>query len=187
MSSSVAPVAGDGVSPANQVHQPSDDTLVARAITIDRTADELYAFWRDFSNLAPIMNDIERIDVISPTQSHWVVKGPAGKSLEWDSQVVEDLPGRRIAWKSAEGADVDNHGWVEFRPAPGKRGTEVHALISYDAPGGLLGRLIAKALQHEPNTQARRELRRFKQLMETGEITSSEGPRGGKSNKNEDS
>jgi uncharacterized membrane protein len=172
-------------SPANLLKQPSDDTLVARAVTIDRRPEELYAFWRDVSNLALVMSDVEQIDVIDDTRSHWVVKAPGGKTVEWDSVIVEDVPGRRIAWRSAEGAEVDNRGWVEFRDGPTGRGTEVHALIQYDAPAGLLGRLIAKAFQHEPNTQARRELRRFKQLMETGEITSSEGPRGGKHHKDQ--
>lgn len=174
------------ISPANLIDQPGDDTFVARAVTIDRQPEELYAFWRQFSNLAQIMDDVERIDVIDDTRSHWVVKGPAGKDVEWDSLVIEDVPNRRIAWRADDSADIKNHGWVEFRDGPAGRGTEVHALIAYDAPGGLLGRLVAKALQHEPNTQARRELRRFKQLMETGEITTSEGPRGGKHHKNEE-
>ncbi len=166
------------ISPANLVRQPGDDTYVSRAVTIDRPRDELYAFWRDFSNLARLMDNVERIQVLDGQRSHWVVKGPAGSDIEWDSLVTEDIPGRRIAWRAAEGADVQNSGWVEFRDAPPGRGTEVHALIEYDAPGGMLGRLIAKLLQREPNTQTRRELLRFKQLMETGEITTSEGPRG---------
>jgi uncharacterized membrane protein len=156
----------------------TDDAVVARAVTIDRRPEELYAFWRDFSNLAALMENIERIEQVDAQRSHWVVKGPAGKTVEWDSLVTEDIPDRRIAWQAAEGADVQNSGWVEFRPAPGDRGTEVHALIAYDAPGGAFGRTIAK--QREPNTQMRRELRRFKQLMETGEITTSEGPSGRK-------
>jgi uncharacterized membrane protein len=174
------------VSPANLRDQPSDDTLVARAVTIDRQPEELYAFWRTFSNLALIMDDIERIDVLDELRSHWVVRAPGGENFEWDSVVTEYIPNRRIAWRADDKASIKNHGWVEFRNGPTGRGTEVHALIAYDAPGGLLGRLIAKALQHEPNTQARRELRRFKQLMETGEITSSEGPRGGKHQKKEE-
>jgi uncharacterized membrane protein len=158
----------------------TDDAVVARAVTINRSAEELYAYWRNFSNLAALMENIERIDVINDQRSHWVVKGPAGKSVEWDSLVTEDIPNKRIAWQAAEDADVQNSGWVEFRRAPGDRGTEVHALIQYDAPGGAFGRTIAKLLQREPNTQMRRELRRFKQLMETGEITTSEGPSGRK-------
>lgn len=161
-------------------HPDTDDAVVARAVTIDRQPEELYAYWRSFSNLAVLMENIERIDEIDAQRSHWVVKGPAGKSVEWDSLVTEDIPNKRIAWRAAEGAEVQNSGWVEFRPAPGDRGTEVHALIAYDAPGGSFGRTIAKLLQREPNTQMRRELRRFKQLMETGEITSSEGPSGRK-------
>jgi uncharacterized membrane protein len=186
MSITTSAGADGDINPAVLVKQPSDNNLVARAVTIDRQPEELYAFWRKFSNLAQIMQDIERIDVIDEMRSHWVVKGPAGQEVEWDSIVTEDVPNRRIAWRADEGADIENFGWVEFRDGPTGRGTEVHALIAYDAPGGLLGRLIAKALQHEPNTQARRELRRFKQLMETGEITSSEGPRGGKHHKNKD-
>lgn len=167
-------------SPAHLIASPGESTFVARAVTIDRDAEALYAYWRNLSNLAAIMDDIESIEVIDELRSHWSVRGPAGTLIEWEAVITEDAPNRRIAWRAEEGAEVQNHGWVEFRPAPPGRGTEVHALIAYDAPGGLLGRLIAKALQHEPNTQARRELRRFKQLMETGEITSSEAPRGGK-------
>ena len=161
-------------------HPDVDDAVVARAVTIDRRPEELYAFWRDFSNLAPLMENIERIEVIDPKRSHWIVKGPLGKKVEWDSLLIVYIPDRRIASAAAEGAEIQNSGWVEFRPAPGDRGTEVHALIQYDAPGGAFGPLIAKVLQREPNTQMRRELRRFKQLMETGEITSSEGPSGRK-------
>jgi uncharacterized membrane protein len=170
------------LSDADLRHPDTDDAVVARAVTIDRPAEALYAYWRDFSNLAVLMENIERIDTIDAQRSHWVVKGPAGKDVEWDSLVTEDIPNRRIAWQAAEGADVQNSGWVEFRPAPGDRGTEVHALIQYDAPGGSFGRTLAKLLQREPNTQMRRELRRFKQLMETGEITSSQGPSGRKPN-----
>lgn len=166
------------ITPANLVRQPGENTFVSRAVTIDQPREALYAFWRDISNLARVMDNIERIEVIDERRSRWVVKGPAGADIAWDSVIVEDVPGRRIAWRAAEGADVKNSGWVEFRDAPPGRGTEVHAVIEYDAPGGLVGRLIAKMFQREPNTQTRRELRRFKQLMETGEITTSEGPRG---------
>jgi uncharacterized membrane protein len=161
-------------------HSDTDDAVLSRAVTIGRTPEDLYGHWRNFANLAVLMENIERIDVIDAQRSHWVVKGPGGKAIEWDSLVTEDAPGKRIAWRAAEGADVQNSGWVEFRPAPGDRGTEVHALIAYDAPGGEFGRMAAKVMQREPNTQMRRELRRFKQLMETGEITTSEGPSGRK-------
>ena len=168
------------VNPANFIHQGADGTLVARAVTINRPRQELFAYWRDFANLATIMDDVKSITVLDDRRSHWVVAAPGGKTVEWDALITEEEPGRRIAWRSDEGADIKNRGWVEFRDGPTGRGTEVHALIEYDAPAGVLGRLVAKATGHEPNVQARRELRRFKQLMETGEITTAEGPHGGR-------
>lgn len=149
--------------------EPSGDTLVGRAVTINRPAAELFTFWRDFSNLAAFMENLERIDILDAKRSHWVVKGPGGKSYEWTSQVTEEAEGRFIAWASEEGADVANSGRVDFRDAGG-RGTVVTATILYDAPGGVIGRTIAKLFQREPKIQAQRDLRRFKQLMETGEI-----------------
>ena len=86
---------------------PRDEgAIVGRTVTINRPRDEIYAFWRDFSNLAPVMENVERIDVVDDRRSHWVVKAPAGKTVEWDSVVTEDEPGRLIAWQSVEGADV---------------------------------------------------------------------------------
>ena len=143
-----------------------------RAVTIDRSRDDLYRFWRDPENLAGFMENIKSIRRLDDTRSHWVVAGPAGKDVEFDSVITEDVPGQRIAWTS-EHADVANSGWVEFRDAPPGRGSEVRAFISYDPPAGAVGKVIAKVLQREPRVQARRELRRFKQLMETGEVTTS--------------
>jgi uncharacterized membrane protein len=148
-----------------------DETSVAiKTVTINRPRQELYAYWRDFANLATFMENIESITVQDDRHSHWVVKAPGGKTVEWDAVVTEDRPGELIAWQSAEGGDVANSGRVEFKDAQGTRGTLVTALIAYDPPGGILGEIIAKLFQREPALQARRELRRFKQLMETGEI-----------------
>ncbi|MBY0519721.1 MAG: SRPBCC family protein [Sphingomonas sp.] len=144
-------------------------TLVGRSVTINRPAAELFAFWRDFANLATFMENVVRIDVIDPNRSHWVVKAPAGKTVEWDAVVTDERQDAFIAWESAEGADVANQGRIDFRDA-GARGTVVTALISYDPPAGLIGKIIAKMFQREPAIQVRRDLRRFKQLMETGEI-----------------
>jgi uncharacterized membrane protein len=155
--------------------------VVGRTVTIGRPREEIYAFWRDFPNLAGIMENIERIDTIDAKRSHWVVKGPGGKTVEWDSVVTDDEPGRLIAWQSVEGADVKSSGRVEFLDAAPGRGTMVRATIAYDPPGGVIGQWIAKLLQREPNVQARRDLRRLKQFMETGEITSSASPSGRKS------
>lgn len=147
----------------------SSAAAVSWAVTIDRPRQELYDWWRDFSNLAEIMENVEKVEVIDSTHSEWSVRGPAGVSLKWRAVVTEDLPGQRIAWQSDDNAMVKNTGWVEFRDADG-RGTEVHALILYEPPAGQPGRMLARLLRREPGIQIRRDLRRFKQLMEAGEI-----------------
>jgi uncharacterized membrane protein len=145
------------------------DALVGRTVTINRPIGELFSYFRDFANLATFMENVERIDVLDDRRSHWVVKAPGGKTVEWTSVVTEEAPDSFIAWASEEGADVANSGRVDFRDA-GDRGTMVSATILYDPPAGTIGKLVAKIFQREPAIQARRDLRRFKQLMETGEI-----------------
>ncbi len=145
------------------------NAATARAVTINRPRDELYAAWRDFRRLPDFMDNVVRIDTADDRHSHWVVKAPGGRTVEWDATVTEDVPGETIAWTSDEGADVPNSGRIEFRDA-GARGTIVTATILYDPPMGAIGKLVAKIFQREPAIQARRDLRRFKQLMETGEI-----------------
>lgn len=144
-------------------------SLVGRSVTINRPRAELYAYWRDFTKLPSFMDNVERVDLIDDTTSHWVVKAPGGKTVEWDAVITEERPDELIAWASTEGADVPNSGRIDFRDA-GDRGTAVTATILYDPPAGFIGKVIAKMFQREPAIQARRDLRRFKQLMETGEI-----------------
>jgi uncharacterized membrane protein len=155
--------------------------LVARTVTVNRPRQELYDFWRNFTHFPQFMDNIRSVEKLDERRSHWVIEAPAGTSVEFDSRITEDEPGRLIAWESEEGASVPNRGRVEFIDAAPGRGTMVRATISYDPPGGALGRAVAKIFQREPNVQARRDLRRFKQLMETGEITSSASPSGRKS------
>jgi uncharacterized membrane protein len=154
----------------------SDDAMAVRAVTIGKPRDEVFTFFRDFKNLARFMENIERIDVIDDTHSHWVVKAPAGHSVEWDSVLTADEPGTLLAWETGPEAEVKNHGRVEFRDAPAGRGTEIHATIIYEPPGGDLGKVIATLFQKEPGMQAKRDLRRLKMLLETGEIATSEYP-----------
>lgn len=146
------------------------DTLIGRTVTINRPRRELYDFWRDFANLARVMENIESVTVLDATRSHWTVSAPAGKSVEWDSIVTEDVPGSLIGWRSTDGSEIKHSGRIEFRDAQGGRGTLVTATLLYDPPAGALGRMVAKLFQEEPKIQARRDLRRFKQLMETGEV-----------------
>lgn len=150
--------------------------LAARTVTINRPRAELYAFWRDFRNLALFMENIESVTPGDDRRSHWVVKAPAGKTVEWDSVLVEEVENELLAWETVEGSGLRNAGRIEFRDGPPGRGTEVTATIVYEPPGGELGKLVAKLFQKEPKIQARRELRRFKQLMETGEISTAKTP-----------
>ena len=143
------------------------DSVSERSVTINRPQAELFAFFRDFANLPKFMENIERVDVIDATRSHWVVKAPAGRTVEWDSTIVEENAPVSFAWTSQ--GDVANSGRVEFRDA-GARGTVVTSMVAYDPPAGAIGKLVAKLFQREPAIQARRDLRRFKQLMETGEV-----------------
>ena len=153
-----------------------EKAMVGRTVTINLPAREIYAFWRHFPNLVGIMENIERIDLIDDRRSHWVVKAPAGRTVEWDSVVIDDEPGRLISWQSVEGSEIRTSGRGEFIDAPPGRGTYVRATIAYDPPGGVIAEWIAKLLQREPNVQARRDLRRLKQFLETGEISNSAGP-----------
>ena len=144
--------------------------VVGRSVTINRPRAELYAYFRDFTKLPTFMENVERIDMLSPTRSRWVVKAPGGRTVEWIAKLTEEQDGEAFAWTSEEGADIANSGRVTFRDAQGQRGTIVTATILYDPPGGGVGKVIAKLFQREPAIQARRDLRRFKMLMETGEV-----------------
>ena len=148
------------------------DSLVARAVTINRPVADLYAYWRDFRNLASFMDNVVQVSPIDDRRSHWIVKAPGGRTVEWTATITEERENAFIAWASEKGADVPNSGRIDFRDA-GARGTVVTATVLYDPPGGAIGKLIAKMFQREPAIQARRDLRRFKQLMETGEIATS--------------
>lgn len=158
-----------------------DETLVGRTVTIGRPRQEIYDAWRNFTRFPAFMENVERVEDLGSNRSQWTIKGPAGKDVELVTSIVEDEPGQRIAWESEEGSDIDTAGVVELTDAPGDRGTYVRLLMSYDPPGGAIGRGIAKLLQREPSLQARRDLRRFKQLMETGEVTTNASPSARKS------
>jgi uncharacterized membrane protein len=145
------------------------------AITVKRPRDEVYGFWRDMENLPRFMMHLRSVEVIDQRRSRWTAKGPVGKAVEWDAQIVEDRPEELIAWRSAAGARVRNSGSVSFTDAPGGRGTEVRVELRFDPPGGMIGAAFARLLGEHPDQQVRDDLRRFKQVMETGEVVRSEG------------
>ncbi|WP_106477257.1 SRPBCC family protein [Phytohalomonas tamaricis] len=144
---------------------------ISSSITINKPKEELYRFWRDFTNLPSFMTHIARIDVFGDQHSHWVATDASGSSVEWDATVTEERPNEYIAWASDDNAQIRNSGWVSFRDAPNGLGTEVQTLMAYEPPGGQVGHVVAKLLQKDPGTLARNDLRRLKQLMEIGELT----------------
>lgn len=148
---------------------------VVRAVTVLRPAEELYRFWRDVTNLPQVINHPVTITAASRDESHWVVSAPLGRTVEWDSLVINDEPNRLIAWRSREGGDVDHAGSVRFEAAPGDEGTEVTVSLEYDPPGGKLGAAVAKLTRDSAGSQVYDALRRFKALMEAGEIPTIEG------------
>ena len=149
---------------------------VSRAVSINKPRAEVYAFFRDFSNLPRVMENIERIDVLDATRSRWSVKAPGGKVVTWDSLIVNDEANRRIEWKSAEGAEIPNAGTAEFRDAPGGRGTEVHVSFGFQPPAGKVGRAVAALFLKDPAIELRGDLKRMKMMLETGEIATSKAP-----------
>lgn len=153
--------------------------LVEKTVTINRSASELYSFWRQFDNLPRFMRHLKSVQVIDENRSHWVVNAPLDQSVEWDAVIVNDQPDRLIAWTSADNAEVDHSGFVRFQPATGDRGTEVKVVMEYELPGGAMAAAIAKLFGEAPEQQIGDDLSRFKQLMETGEIATTEGqPKG---------
>ncbi|HEY9726127.1 MAG TPA: SRPBCC family protein [Chroococcales cyanobacterium] len=154
---------------------------VEKSVTIsNKSPEELYHFWRNFENLPRFMKHVKHIQVIDNTRSHWIASAPMGASVEWDADIIKDEENRLIAWASVEGADIDNSGFVRFKPAPSGRGTEVKVAIEYNPPGGAVGDAIAKLFGEEPKQQIGDELSRFKMLMEAGEIATNEGQPSGR-------
>jgi uncharacterized membrane protein len=154
---------------------------VERSTTISRSPEELYSFWRNFENLPRFMNHLEEVRVTGAGRSHWVAKAPAGMSVEWDAEVYNERENDFIAWRTLEGADVASAGSVHFEAAPGGRGTVVRVVLRYDPPGGRLGAFVARLFGENPDQQIADDLRRFKQLMETGEVATVEGQTSGRS------
>lgn len=145
-----------------------------------RMPGELYDYWRHLENLPRILRHLERVQELDTRRSHWVAKAPAGLTVAWEAEIINDVPGEIIAWQSLPGASVPNAGAVTFREAPGGRGTEVKVVLDYEPPLGKLGVAVAKLLGEEPSVQVREDLRRYKNLMEAGEIPVSENPGQGK-------
>jgi uncharacterized membrane protein len=147
---------------------------VEQSVTVQRSPEELFAYWRNFENLPRIMNHLESVTVQDGNRSHWVAKAPAGKTVEWDAEIINEEPNRVIAWRSLGNADVDNAGSVRFLEAPGG-GTEVRVVIDYIPPAGRVGAFVAGLFGENPEQQIQDDLNRFKQQMETGDAGEASG------------
>lgn len=158
-----------------------DADVVGNTVTIGRPANDLYGEWRDFTRFPRFMENVERVEKIDAKRSRWTIKAPAGSSVELVTRIIEDKAGKSIAWKSEPESEIETEGRVEFIEAPAERGTYVRLVQHYTPPGGIVGKGIAKLFQREPKIQARRDLKRFKSLMETGEVATNASPSGRKS------
>ncbi|MGH9159205.1 MAG: SRPBCC family protein [Vicinamibacteraceae bacterium] len=154
--------------------------VVAYATTVNRPVADVYRFWRGFENLPRAMRHLESVTLLDDTRSHWVARGPAGTRVEWDATIVNEVENKVIGWRSLEHADVSSAGSVNVRQAPGGRGTELRVRLQYAPPAGRAGAWIGWLAGEEPSLQIREDLRRVKQLLEAGEIATTEGQPAGR-------
>lgn len=156
------------------------DLYFETSIATTKTPEECYRFWRDIRNLPRFMENVQSVQALDERRFHWVAQGPAEATMEWDCEITEDSAGSALAWRSLDGAQIPNAGSVIFEPSPNGRGTIVRLSIHYSPVGGRLNASLARLLRQDPQTQVREDLRRFKQLLETGEIATTHGQPTGK-------
>ena len=148
------------------------------SIIVNRSPEDLYSFWRDFRNVPRFMRFVRDVRIIDSRRSHWIAEGPGGRTIEWDSEVINEEPNRAISWHSVANSRVENFGTVRFERAPGGRGTLVKMEMHHRAPAGFAGAAVTRLFGKIPERIIHEDLRRFKQLVETGEVVSNEGPSG---------
>lgn len=159
---------------APEAREAAAPFAVRASLTVGRPADELYAYWRQLENLPRFMKNLEFVTEEGGI-SHWVGKSPLGMKISWDAKIVDDRPGRVISWRSLAASQIDNSGWVRFEPATGGRGTVVRVHMDVKTPENLFGRALARLTHKGVELEVQEDLRRFKALMETGEVPSIEG------------
>ena len=156
-------------------------SLIGRSVTVNLPRQEVYARWRDFTRFPDFMDNVRSVEKIDDKNARWTIEAPAGQTVVLLTETTHDVPGERIAWRSTEGSQITTAGEAMFSDAPPGRGTVVQLVMTYDPPAGTVGKLVAKLFQREPAIQARRDLSRFKQLLETGEVTVNASPSARKS------
>jgi uncharacterized membrane protein len=152
---------------------------VEESVTINRPIAEVYRFWRNFENLPQFMQHLESVSMREAGISHWVARGPAGMNVEWDARIINEIDNKLIGWQSLEGSTIATAGSVNFDET--EHGTRVRVHLQYSPPGGKLGAAVAWLFGEEPNRQVREDLRRFKSLLEAGEIPTTTGQPSGRS------
>jgi uncharacterized membrane protein len=150
------------------------------SLMIDRPASELYARWRQLNTLPQIMRHLKSVSETFGGRSHWVARGPLGVTAEWDAELINEDPGRLIAWRSLPGSQVDTAGSVHFDEQSRGRGTRLTVSLKYNPPGGQIGASLAWLFGGGIEQEIEQDLRRFKQLMETGEVATTEGQPSGR-------
>ena len=177
----VAGVTALDLAAARRAGRSRSDLELTAAITVARSPQDVYDYWRGLERLPTFMYHLRSVEWVGEGRTRWTANAPVKKSVSWEADLVEDRPGEVVAWRSLPGADVENSGSVRFKPAPGDRGTEVRVHLRYAMPGGRAGQLVARLAGEEPHQQVEDDLRRFKQVMETGEVLRSEGSPAGPS------
>jgi len=148
---------------------------VEHSITIDRPRSELYRFWRQLDNLPRFMDHLESVERLDHRRSRWVARGPAGVAVQWDAEIINEVPDEVIGWASLPGSQVSTAGSVTFRDAPGGRGTELRVRLQYSPPAGKAGAALAWLAGEEPSHQIKEDLRRLKAMLEAGGMPSMTG------------
>jgi len=172
------PIQQQGNQQQSVQHQGSIE--IKRSVTINKPPQELYDFWRKLENLPQFMHHLERVEETGEKSSHWQAKIAGGIPVAWDAEITEDAPGRRIAWRTKPDSQVQQVGMVEFKEATGGRGAVVDVAILYTPPGGIIGETFGRLLNGVTAEQVKNDISRFKSLMETGEIPTTEGQSSGR-------
>ena len=151
------------------------ERTVEAHVAIDKQPDEVYAYWRDLSNLPTFMRNLIRVTTSDDGRSHWVAQGPLGRKAEWTAEITEDQPGQLLAWRSLDGSGVPTGGAVRFAAMAGGRGTYLHVSFAYSPPAGALGEILARLTGRRPQAQVQTDLGRFRAALEAGEAPTTTG------------
>jgi uncharacterized membrane protein len=178
LTSEASPAAGHDAGSFAVETTDGDHLVLASTVTVNRPIEEVYAFWKDPRNYAQFMDHIDTVNPETSGRSRWKVTAPAGLSVEWEAEIVADTPNEMIRWQSTAASKVSNTGTVTFKTAPGNRGTIVKLEIEYLPKAGPIGASVGKIFSAIPKTQLSKDLRRFKQLIEVGEVVQSDATAG---------